>query len=438
MAKRKKSKVSQNKLIAPSAFDAKWAHKFLVQFSRPRLAGTAGERRAAELIRKAWRAAGLKVRIEKFPIITYRPTAAELTVLKPYRARCEVAVVGRTGSTPPRGIEAELVYLEAVSPATLARCKGKIILVGGRLGWEQYEQAKKAGVKGFVAIGKSGVPVDQKAVNAKLHRKFGPLPGVCVRHEDAFRMIRDGASRVRLICRQQQPRAESCNVVATIPGVLSPDERIIVGGHFDGVDTSPAACDNGAGTAIVAALGRAFAKARLARTVTFVCFGAEEIGLEGSQAYVKRHKSEMEQVRLMLNVDIAGVVVGRNNAFCCGPEALYHYIECLGHETGMAFSMSKDVYSSDNVPFGDAGVPSAAITRGGGDLRFVHTRGDEHKYISPQALALTGNFVADFAARCANAEVFPIAREIPSETKEKIDKYVERMHGPAAKGKKKK
>lgn len=433
MAKRGKLKVDKSEFTLPVAFDGVKTHKFLLRLARPRLAGTPGERQAAELIRKVWQSAGLKARIEKFPVVTYRRSKAELTVLKPYRARCEAAVVGRTGSTPPGGIEAELVYLEAISPVTLARCKGKIILVGGRLGWEQYEQARKAGVRGFVAIGKSGVPVDQKAVNAKLHRKFGHLPGVCVSHEDAFRMIRDKAARVRLVCVQQHPRSESGNVVATIPGVLAPQEQIIVGGHFDGVDTSPAACDNGAGTAIIVELARIFAKASLARTVTFVCFGAEEIGLEGSQAYVKRHKRDMEKVRLMLNVDIAGVVVGRNNAFCCGPEALYHYIECLGHETGMAFSMSKDVYSSDNVPFGDAGVPSAAITRGGGDLRFCHTALDEHKYISPDALAGTGRFVADLITRCANAEVFPIEREIPSEVKEKIDKYVERMRGPQAK-----
>ena len=38
-------------------------------------------------------------------------------------------------------------------------------------------------------------------------------------------------------------------------------------------------------------------------------YGSEEIGLEGSWAYVKGHKEELENHLLMINVDVGGPVL---------------------------------------------------------------------------------------------------------------------------------
>lgn len=50
---------------------------------------------------------------------------------------------------------------------------------------------------------------------------------------------------------------ESCaNLIAEIPGTSSPDEILVIGAHYDTVDQTPGANDNGSGTVALLALAR--------------------------------------------------------------------------------------------------------------------------------------------------------------------------------------
>ena len=44
----------------------------------------------------------------------------------------------------------------------------------------------------------------------------------------------------------------------------------------------------------------------LGRALRFVFFSGEEVGLVGSERYVKQHRAELENVRFMLNLDGPG------------------------------------------------------------------------------------------------------------------------------------
>ena len=50
----------------------------------------------------------------------------------------------------------------------------------------------------------------------------------------------------------------------------------------------------------------AYAGDSLKRTVRFIAFGTEEIGLTGAFRYVEAHDSELDNIRFMLNMDAAG------------------------------------------------------------------------------------------------------------------------------------
>ena len=101
------------------------------------------------------------------------------------------------------------------------------------------------------------------------------------------------------------------NVVGKITGFEHPEKLVIISGHYDTVMCS-GFCDNGAGTAGVIELARVFAEAveknyyRPKYTLLFVCFTGEEMGLVGSANFVKQHKSEMENIVAVINLDSIG------------------------------------------------------------------------------------------------------------------------------------
>lgn len=133
------------------------------------------------------------------------------------------------------------------------------------------------------------------------------LPGVTVR------------LRVRLV-REQSPTA---NVVGVLPGTDAAlrDEAVVVGAHHDHLgrgspfslapddadQVHPGADDNGSGTAVVMGLAEAFARAGGARrTLVFVTFSGEEVGLLGSTHYVRNPAVPIERTVAMVNFDMVG------------------------------------------------------------------------------------------------------------------------------------
>ena len=112
------------------------------------------------------------------------------------------------------------------------------------------------------------------------------------------------------------------NVVASVPGT-DPALRgqvVVLGAHFDhlgrdkmfsrdpnvGDAIRNGADDNASGTAAVMELARLFAARPGKRTVVFVAFTAEELGLLGSQYFVEHAPMPMDSVAAMLNFDMVG------------------------------------------------------------------------------------------------------------------------------------
>jgi hypothetical protein len=77
---------------------------------------------------------------------------------------------------------------------------------------------------------------------------------------------------------------ELANVVAELPGTTRPEEFVLVGTHFDAFYLG--ADDNASGVAALLELARVLSQHRFERTVRFVGFDMEELGLAGSTSYV--------------------------------------------------------------------------------------------------------------------------------------------------------
>jgi carboxypeptidase Q len=106
------------------------------------------------------------------------------------------------------------------------------------------------------------------------------------------------------------------NVVATLRGTEFPDEYVVLGGHFDCFSAAAGGVDDGSGFAPMMEAIRLIAAAggRPKRSIVVILFAAEEIGLVGSQAWLKKRPEIASRIAMMINRDgspsaITGAVV---------------------------------------------------------------------------------------------------------------------------------
>ncbi len=95
------------------------------------------------------------------------------------------------------------------------------------------------------------------------------------------------------------------NVVALLRGTTYPDEYIVLGGHFDCFSGATGAVDDGSGFAPAMEAVRLITAAggRPKRSIIVILFAAEESGLIGSQAWLRRHPDIQSKIFMMVNRD---------------------------------------------------------------------------------------------------------------------------------------
>lgn len=105
------------------------------------------------------------------------------------------------------------------------------------------------------------------------------------------------------------------SVIATVTGTTNPDEIIVIGGHLDSINQSnpsngsaPGADDNASGIAVLTETLRAMVASgyKPARTIKFMGYAAEEVGLRGSNAIAQAHKNDGSDVIGVAQFDMTG------------------------------------------------------------------------------------------------------------------------------------
>jgi len=165
-------------------------------------------------------------------------------------------------------------------------------------------------------------------------------------------------------------RGQAANVVGVLPGrdPSLKEEAVIIGGHYDhlgrGGETSlapdrygeihPGADDNASGTAGVLALAEAFARTGAPRTLLFIAFGAEELGLLGSYHYVKQPLWPIEKTYAMINLDAIGRLTD-HRLYVLGMDSaaqLRALVQAAAKGTRLMLHLSGDAFGpSDHTPF---------------------------------------------------------------------------------------
>lgn len=113
------------------------------------------------------------------------------------------------------------------------------------------------------------------------------------------------------------------NVIAMIRGTEYPDSACILGSHYDDIvgtgdpfTAAPGGHDNASGTAATIEIARVMKKKGFApvKSVLFIAFGAEELGLYGSQDYSADPGEFAGKISFMLNNDMIGYDPDLNSA----------------------------------------------------------------------------------------------------------------------------
>ncbi len=408
----------------------KRAMELLEKIGFTRTAGSPEELKAAEILKAECEAIGVPAELESFEIEDADIETATLEILEPYRQDYPVTGYKCAKNTYQGGLEAEFLYVEAGNDVDLSNAAGKIVLINGFLRLPLFRKLIKAEVAGIVTMegdlrdDREGTDLSTRKLRRTL-RAFGNVPMVNTRVLDAFDMVKRGASKARLVLKNETVERISHNVVAVIEGTEKPDEIISFGAHYDSVDFSKGVYDNGAGSVINMEVLRWFKENPPKRTVKFMWYGSEEIGLEGSWAFVKAHKDELKDHLLMINTDVGGPVLGRETISVTAEESLVNYIQYSTKVQGYSTEVKQGIYSSDSIPFADSGVPAVNFCRfGAPGAAHIHNRFDTLSFLSPEALEKTARYVLAFSRDMVNATAFPVKREVPQNMVEEVEKYL--------------
>jgi len=333
----------------------------------PRFMNTGGEKAAANYILDQFQSYGLdKVRRENFVYTAWKRGKARLTVCGPAKMDLKVMAMGHAPSTPQNGLRKKLAVVESVRGTNgIPSLRGKIVLIIPREGGPERAEHASISVQRAARLGAEAVILAApalKTVSASLMGRKPSIPAAIMAREKACRLRQEwekyGDLEINLRLRGKTvPRAISCNIIGEITGSVRPDEKIIVTAHYDSWDNTVGAGDDASGTAAVMELARIFSKHKggFKRSLQFICFSGEEIGLVGSNAYARSHARDLHSIVLMLNIDPAG----STNFWVGGFAEMLRWLTRTAKTAGWQNRAERYVaYNTDCFPFLMRGVPA--------------------------------------------------------------------------------
>ena len=348
-----------------------------------RFAGTAGEREAAAYVAAQFEAAGYTVTIEEFE--------AQIRI-----SDASIEVEGE--GDPIRALPL------AESPS--GEASGRLVFAG--LG--EFSDFEGVGVEGAIVLLDRGVlTFALKAINAEesgaagvivinnepgdlygtLGRGTGlaiPVIGVAGRLGSPLRALAEGGVEATIRSNIGSEMRTSQNVVGR---PADGQCRAYLGAHYDSVPDTEGANDNASGTGLLIELARVARAEEFGDGLCFIAFGAEEVGLFGSRAFVQAH--DVSGAAFMLNFDMVariGQRAGDGPRFIAGDVPLADLAAAVAGELGYGIPRGSFPAnaSSDHASFAEAGVPAITVHSGGAE--FIHTPRDTLETVFIEDLAI--------------------------------------------------
>ncbi len=393
-----------------------------------RFAGTPSEKEAIEYMVSKLKEYGYEnAHADPYTYYGWERGPVRLEMTEPYQREFEAISLAMSPGGEIRGEVIDLgtgspEEFEAVDPKEV---EGKIVICSSATSPKgkrvhrrtKYGYAVEYGAIGFIFMNHNPGQLTPTGSLRPSYKMGGEIPGVGVSLETGSLMLRlagDKPLKVKIKDGSKViPDTESANVVAELPG--KKDEWIVIGGHFDGHDIAQGAMDNLSGAAVTIELARALKRfeGRFRRSIRFVCFSCEEIGVTGSTCYVDKHQDEMKDVAIMVNLELGGLAYRdgtRHAAFTVyqPPEMkdwLKEFIRDIDYPTTVHEGTSA---ASDHWPFYMQGVPAIymhaepsiqqlVVGRGWG-----HTTADTMDKVDPRNLQEGAMVLSRLLLRLAN------------------------------------
>ena len=363
--------------------------EYVVDHMGNRFMGTESEKKAKDHILGLFKAYGLENPHEEgYRYFGWKRGSCKVEMVSPIQRDLWAFAHPHSGSTPPEGIEAEVIDLGKGAKQDFEqnsdKIKGKIVLV--TTGWhpgQTYFLAHRTGKHGWTSDhGGVGLMIRNETPGGLIesgtvatgYRNTGEIPVVGMSFETgAFieRQLKKGPVIVKMELRNEVvPNTVGWNVVGDITGTKYPERKVLIGAHYDGHDIGQeAASDNLLGTMVMLDTARALAtfKGRFKRTMRFVAFGNEECWTVGSVNYVARHESDIKNIDIMINGDSLGRRPNpsfsvRNPPELAGPLSML--VEKWRIDARVSGTDPRNpgwCSTSDNHPFTMKGVPTLAV-----------------------------------------------------------------------------
>ncbi|MFK8054831.1 MAG: M28 family peptidase [Saprospiraceae bacterium] len=168
--------------------------------------------------------------------------------------------------------------------------------------------------------------------------------------------------------RQDFPRGTYTgqNILGRLEGTTQSDSTYIIDGHFDTVNDSPGADDNGSAVAGLLEAARVLAPYRFEKSLRFLGFDLEEAGLLGSVYFADNGLLGSEVVKGVFNMEMIGYYTDAPNSqtLPAGFEILYpdvqaaliadefrgNYITNIGDQNSAALIAAYDAAAAQYVP----------------------------------------------------------------------------------------
>ncbi len=174
---------------------------------------------------------------------------------------------------------------------------------------------------------------------------------------------------------------EGANVAGIVRGTdpSLAGQYVVVGAHYDHIGrlavlsrdpdqtgVRPGADDNASGAAALLELARRLARRPTARTIVFVAFDAEELGLLGSEHFVRHAPLPLDSAVAMVNLDMVGRL-RRGRLTIVGASTHPGWSGLLkraNDHVGLELRFRPPDDDSDHATFNDSGVPAIHLFTG--------------------------------------------------------------------------
>jgi len=392
----------------------------------PRLTGSLQERRAGEWALDEMRKAGLThVHAESWQLEkAWTRGYARGQMLSPFPLELILTSLGWAGSTPPGGVESDVVPVDAGALEEecrnhAAQWANKILLVAPKdpkhadffQGMSKFPLFLSVAAEHHIlAI----IEADWRPGMVLPHTgpiAFGgpasdlPVISLANEQQQLISSIVDSGHpvRIKLDIRNTFSTVPvlSHNIVGEIRGSQHPEQIVIVGAHLDSWDLGTGAIDDGFGVAAVLGAAHSIISsgAKPKRTIRFVLFTGEEQGLLGSKAYLQAHAAEWHNIICAFALDwgngpITKIPVAGHEELRAPFEDLFRSMPNLASiKVGSGFLMSTDAYA-----FTLAGIPGIAPFQDSPSYTMIgHSAADTLDKVNPQVLAQDSAILAVLA-----------------------------------------